>query len=107
MASGAGNFSGAASERGGGDKLILRPIAREYLADLEQGDVGITAIGVSLRGEGEARQKARAHVGEIGGNGVRKPELRLPAAEQLRLLLRNERPGHRFHEPARGERALG
>ena len=63
VAAGAGSFGGAAADGGGGDQLILRPVAREYLADLEEGDIGIAAIGVSLRGERETRQQARAHVG--------------------------------------------
>src|SRR5262249_60095856 len=34
-------------------------------------------------------------------------EFGLSAAEQLRLLLRNKRPGHGLEHAARGERALG
>src|SRR5229473_3333170 len=41
VASGARNFRAAAADGGGGDKLILRPVTGEYLADLEQRDVGI------------------------------------------------------------------
>ncbi len=89
------------------DELVLRSITPEHLSDFEQCDIGVAAIGVGLRGSDEARQQARPHVGQIGGNRVGERECGLSAAEQFGMRLRNERPRHGFHHAACGQRALG
>ena len=62
-----------------------RLVAGEALADLEQGDVAEAAVGVALRRREQARQQARAHVGEVGGDRVGERELGVAAAEQFRV----------------------
>ena len=96
-----------AAHAGGGRELIRRRVAAKHLADFEQADIGKTAIGVPLRRRDQARDKARPHVGEIGRDRIGERQLRLAAAEQVRLLLLDERPSHRFDQIARAERALG
>ena len=97
----------AVAHAGGRDELVLGLVAPEDLADLEQRDVRIAAIGVGLRRRDQARQQARPHVGEIGGDRVGERQLGLSAAEQFGMRLGNERPRHGFHHAARRQRALG
>ena len=52
------------------DELILRPVAPEDLSDFEQRDVGKSAIAIGLRRGDQARQQARPHVGQIGGDRI-------------------------------------
>ena len=66
-----------------GDELVFRLVAAEHLADLEQRDIRIAAIGVGLRRCDETGQQARPHVREIGRDGVGQRQLGLPAAEQF------------------------
>ena len=73
----------AAAHAAGRDELILRPVALENLADLEQRDIGEAAIGIGLRRRDEARQQARPHVGQIGRDRIGEREFGLPAAEQF------------------------
>ena len=77
----------AVAHAGGRDELILGLVALEDLADLEQRDIGEAAIGIGLRRGDEARQQARPHVGEIGGDRVGERQLGLSAAEQFGLRL--------------------
>ena len=88
------------------DALAFGIVRREALADLEQGHVTEAAVGVALRRLEQARQQARTHVGEVGGDRVGERQTRVAAAEQLRLALGDERPGDRLDEPARRERRL-
>ena len=77
----------AVANAGGRDQLVLGPVALEHLADFEQRDIREAAIGVGLRRRDEARQQARPHVGEIGGDRIGERELGLPAAEQFGMLV--------------------
>ena len=54
----------------------------------------------------EARQQARAHIGQVGGNRVGERECGLSAPEQFGMRFRNERPRHGFHHAARRQRAF-
>ena len=58
-------------------RLVLRLVASEDLPDLEQRHVAEAAIGVALRRLDQARQQARAHVGQIRRDRVGERELRL------------------------------
>ena len=75
------------ADAGGGDQLILRPVALENLSDLEQRDVGKSAIRIGLRRRDKARQQARPHVGQIGRDRIGQRQFGLPAAEQFGLRL--------------------
>ena len=75
----------AAAHAGGGDELVLGPVAAEDLADLEQRDIGKAAVGVLLRRRDEAGHEARPHVGQLGGDRIGERERRIAAAEQLGL----------------------
>ena len=58
-------FSERAAHAAGGGELILCLVALEYLADLEQGDVGGATVGVALRRGNETGEQARPHVGQF------------------------------------------
>ena len=88
MPADAGRLGERAAHAGGGDELILGPVAAEDLADFEQRHVGEAAVGVLLRAGDQAGQQARPHVGEIGRDRIGERQLRLAAAEQLGLRLR-------------------
>jgi len=90
-----------------GGELILRTVAAEDLSDLEQRYVGKAAVGVVLCGSNEPWDQARSHIREIRGDWIGECEFGLSAAEQLRLLLGNKRPGYSLEHAARGEHALG
>ena len=107
MAADAGRLGERAPHARGRDELILRPVAAENLAHFKQRDIGEAAVGVLLRAGDQAGQQARPHVGEVGRDRIGERQLRLAAAEQLRLRLGDERPRHRLDHAARGERALG
>src|SRR4029077_20485919 len=92
---------------GGGGELILGPVALEYLADLEQRDVGEAAVGVLLRAGHESRNEARPHVGEVRRDRIGERDLRLSAAEQLGLAPADERPRNRLDHRAAGQCTLG
>src|SRR4029077_18903526 len=49
------------------DELVVFARSKKALPDLEQRDVARAAAGVALDRHDEARNEARAHVGEIGG----------------------------------------
>ena len=87
--------------------LAFRLVGREGLADLEQGHVAKAAVGVALRRLHQARQQARAHVGEIRRDRIGQRQPPVAAAEQPGLLPGDERPGDGLHQPAHGERAAG
>ena len=97
----------AVADAGGGDQLILRPVALENLSDLEQRDVGKSAIRIGLRRRDKARQQARPHLGQIGRDRIGQRQFALPAAEQFGMRFGDERPRHRLDHAAHGERALG
>ena len=97
----------AVANAGCRDQLILRPVALEHLADLEQRHIGKAAIGIGLRRGDQTRQQARPHVGQIGRDRIGERELGLAAAEQFGMRLGDERPRHRLDHAARGQRALG
>ena len=65
----------AAPHAGRLDGLALRLVGREALADLEQRHVAEAAVGVALRRLEQARQQARAHVGEVGRDRVGERQL--------------------------------
>ena len=71
---------------GRGDELILRPVAAEDLADLEQRHIGKAAVGIGLRSGNQPGQQAWPHVGEIGRYGIGEFQLGLAPAEQFRCL---------------------
>ena len=72
---------------GCGGQLILRPVAPEHLAYLEQRDIRKAAIGFGLHRGDQTRQQARPHVGQIRGDGIGERELSLAATEQFGLRL--------------------
>ena len=65
MASRAACFGRALTNGGGGDFLVVLAGPEENLADLEQGDIAVAAIGVALRRGDQPRQQARPHVGKV------------------------------------------
>ena len=73
----------AGAQACGNRRLILRLVAGELRADLEQGDVGRTAVGVPARGLDQVRQNRRPHDVEIGRDRVFQRGLRRRAAEQV------------------------
>ena len=77
----------AVADAAGGDQLVLRPVALEDLADLEQRQIGDAAVGIALRGGDQAGQQARPHVGQVGRDRIGERQFGLAAAEQLRRLL--------------------
>ena len=77
------------------------------MSDLEQRDTRETAIGILLRAGHQPGNEARPHVGQIRRDRIGEREFRLPAAEQLRLLLADERPRYGLDHRASRERALG
>ena len=103
----AGGLRQRAPDAGGGGELVGRRVAAEYLTDLEQADVGKAPVGVSLRRGNEAGNEARPHVGQFRRDRIGQYKFRLAAAEQLGLLMRDERPGDRFDQIARRQRPLG
>ena len=82
-------------------------VAAIDLADLEEGEIGETAVGVALRRGKQAGEQARPHIGHVGGDRIGERQRRVAAAEDLGGLSRNEGPGHRLDQPAGGKRALG
>ena len=66
------------------DALVIFARAEKHLADLEQRDVAQAPAGVALDRRDEARDEARAHVGEIGCDRVGERERPRAAAEQFR-----------------------
>ena len=94
-------------QRRRGDALVVLAVAEEDLADLEQRDVAEAAPRVALGRVGEAGNEARPHVGEIGGDRIGERQGGLAAAEQFGLRLGDERPGDRFAQAERRQRALG
>src|SRR5215467_589603 len=107
MAADARCFRQGAAHAARGGELLLRLIALVDLSDLEQRNVGVSAVGIFLHCGHESWNQTRPHVGEIGRDGVGERKLRLAAAEQFGLWLGNERPRHRFDQAARAERAFG
>src|SRR5690349_11341516 len=61
MPAGAGWFGERAPDAGGGGELIGRRVAAENLPDLEQSDVGETAVGIFLRGGDKTGNETWAH----------------------------------------------
>ncbi len=106
MAADARRLGARATHTARSGELILRPVAAEDLSDLEQRRIGKAAVGILLRGGDQAGNEARPHVGEVGCDRIGERELRLAAAEQLGVRLRDERPGDGLDQAARGKRAL-
>ncbi len=79
-----------------GGALVLRPVAGEHRAGLEQGHVREAARGVSPDGLDQRRQDRWTHAVELGGDRVGQPQLGLAASEQHCRLVGDERPGHRL-----------
>ena len=71
------------------------------MAHFANREIGKAALPVAPRRRNEIGKQRRPHVGEFRRNGIGKLQLRLPAAEQFRMRLRNERPGHRLIEAPR------
>src|SRR5262245_65842153 len=107
MASDAGRFGSTTAKAASGGELILRAMAAENLSHLEQRYVGKAAVRILLCSSNKPREQARSHIRKIRSDWIGEREFGLSAAEQLRLLLRNKRPGHGLEHAARGERALG
>ena len=95
----------AEAHAGCGNELILWVRPAIGLAKLEQRAVGKAAVAVPLRRGDEARQEPRPHLGKLGRDRIAQSELRRAAAEQSRLIRRDERPGDGLDQPARGEHA--
>src|SRR5262245_22909221 len=95
------------TQSAGCGQLVLWPVAGKNLSHLEQGDVGMTTVGIALDCHDQTRKQARTHVGEFSSDGIGERQLGLAAAEQLRFPPGNERPGDGLDEPAGGECALG
>src|SRR5215831_11979524 len=64
-----------------GRDLLLRLVALEDLADLEQGDIREAAVGVLLRRGDEAGNETRPHVGKVRRNRIGERKVALAAAE--------------------------
>src|SRR5262249_367316 len=107
MASDAGRFGASTAKAASGDELMLRAIAAENLSHLEQRYVGKAAVRILLCSSNKPRDQARSHIRKIRSDWIGEREFGLSAAEQLRLLLRNKRPGHGLEHAARGEPGLG
>ena len=95
----------AEAHAGGGNELIFGQGPAIGLAKLEQRAVGKAAVAVPLRRGDEPRQEPGPHLGKLGRDRIAQSELRRAAAEQSRLIGRDERPGHRLDQPARGKHA--
>ena len=107
MPAGPGRFAERVANARRGGELIARLIAAKDLSHLEQSGVGEAAVGISLRGGDQARNKTRPHVGKVGGDGIGECQLRLAAAEQFGLLLGDEGPGQRLNQIAGSKGAPG
>ena len=107
MAAFAARLGEAAPDRRRGDALVVLAGAEEDLPDLEQGGVGEAAPRVALGRGDQAGNKARPHVGKIGGDRIGERQLGLAAAEQFGRRLGDERPCHGFAQAQRRQRALG
>src|SRR6188508_1903547 len=96
----------AAAQPAGGRELVGGLIAFEDLANFEHCGVGEPAVGIALRCHDQAGNKARPHVGQLGGDRIRKCKLLCAATKQLGFSLRYERPCHGFKQSARRKRSL-
>ena len=81
MAAAARDAGRAAADGGGGGELILGPVAAIGLADLEEGEIADTAIGIALGRRDEAGKEARPHVGHLGGDRIGEHQRIVAAAE--------------------------
>ena len=85
------------------DERRMLGIAEIAAAELEQPNRGGAAVEVAARCGDQAGQQRRAHDLHLFADRIGEPPV--AAAERLRLVFRNEAPGHRFVEPARRGRA--
>jgi hypothetical protein len=76
---------GAAADGGGGNQLILWP-SPVKISDLEEGKIGIAAIGISLQGGARPGGRLGRMSDRSAAMGLR-AQLRRSAAEKLGLLL--------------------
>jgi hypothetical protein len=88
---------------GGHENLSLRGIVAIERADLKQGCVGETTVGIAACSRDEPRQQRWTHDVEIGADRVDEPQFRLDAAEELGFACSDERERHRLDETALGE----
>ena len=95
----------AAADAGRTQRFVLRAVAGIGMADLRQGKIGKAAVHVAPGRRDQVGQQRRPHVGEFRGDGIGQLELGLAAAEELRVILRQEGPGHGLVEAARGQHA--
>src|SRR5262249_31587052 len=107
MASDAGRFGASTAKAASGGELILRAIAAGNLAPPGPRYVWKAPGRILFLRSNKPRDQARSHIRKIRSDWIGEREFGLSAAEQLRLLLRNKRPGHGLEHAARGERALG
>ena len=84
VAAAAGDARGAAADAARGDHLVLGPVAAIDLADLEEGEVVVAAVGIALGGGEQAGQEARPHVAHVGGDRVGEHQLRAAARRRPR-----------------------
>ena len=71
------------------------------MAHFAKRHIGKAPLPVAPRGGNEIGNERGPHVREFRRNGIGKLQFRLSAAEQFRMRLRNERPGHRLVEAPR------
>src|SRR6185369_14006725 len=94
-------------ERGDGGPLILRLVAPEVRANLEESGVGEALAGVAGRGLDQVRQGRGTHAVEFRGDRVGQPQLLVAAAELPGPGRAHEAPGDRLGIAAGGQRAAG
>ena len=93
----------------GGDRrpLVLRLVAPEVGADLEQGGVGEALAGIAGGGLDQIGQGRGPHAVEVGGDGVGQHQRGLAAAEQRGVGGAHEAPADALAIAARRHRAAG
>ncbi len=107
MAATPGNTRPALPQAGNDCLLIRGSCTSEDRPDFEQSHIAESAIGIAFGRGDKPRQEARPHVGKIGGDRIGEHQSLVAAAEEQRLLVRDERPGDRLGEPVCGKRPLG
>ena len=83
--------------------MIVWSVAFENLADFKQSEITNAAIGIALGGREQTRQKARAHVGEIGRNRIGERQFFCATTEKLCTIFRDEGPSDGFDKTLRSE----
>ena len=107
MPPGTGRPGRAAAQARRRDPLVGFTVAEEDLSDFEQRHVAQAPRRIATGRRDEPGQEARPHRREFRRDRVRELQFGRPPAEEPRLLVRYEAPGHGLQETLAGERALG